>query len=86
MESTFYLMSPEAEAMEDELGASYGDPRVCPHHPHVQTSSADGMFDAPRGECEWECEMAYQEVSDAPVPVSCEIVSEVSACDDDCPF
>lgn len=29
-----------------------GDPRRCPWHPHVQTSSPDGLFDAPCGECE----------------------------------
>ena len=29
-----------------------GDARRCPRHPHVKTSSADGMHDAPCGECE----------------------------------
>ena len=31
-----------------------GDPRRCRVHPHVTTSSADGMFDAPCGQCEHE--------------------------------
>ena len=31
-----------------------GDARRCPTHPHVRTSSADGMFDAPCGQCEHE--------------------------------
>lgn len=38
-----------------ELGCSFGDPRRCPHHPQVVTSSPDGMFDAPCGACEYEC-------------------------------
>lgn len=38
-----------------------GDPRRCPRHPHVRTSSDDGMFDAPCGECEYEMDMAGQE-------------------------
>lgn len=29
-----------------------GDARVCPQHPHVKTSSPDGMFDGPCYECE----------------------------------
>jgi len=33
-----------------------GDPRRCPRHPNVPTSSADGMFDAPCGSCEAEME------------------------------
>ena len=31
-----------------------GDSRRCPIHPHVLTSSADGMFDGLCGECETE--------------------------------
>ena len=42
------------QELEDEHNAQYGDPRRCPHHPHVTTSSPDGMFDAPCGECESE--------------------------------
>lgn len=38
---------------EHERDSQYtGDPRRCPRHPHVKTSSDDGMFDAPCGECE----------------------------------
>ena len=36
-----------------------GDARRCPCHPHVVTSSADGMFDAPCGECEAAMEDDY---------------------------
>ena len=46
-------VDPAAEAREDELGA-WGNPRRCPRHPHVQTSSNDGMHDAPCGDCEGE--------------------------------
>jgi hypothetical protein len=35
----------------------WGDPRRCPSHPHVRTSSDDGMFDGP---C-WVCEQAMNE-------------------------
>jgi len=35
-----------------------GDARRCPRHPHVKTSSDDGMFDAPCGECEYEMDAA----------------------------
>lgn len=48
----------EQVAMDDELGAAMGDPRRCPHHPHVAISSPDGMFDAPCGECEYESDQA----------------------------
>ena len=51
---------PEREAMDHEWGASFGDARRCPRHPHVKTSSDDGMFDCECGECEYESEMAYQ--------------------------
>jgi hypothetical protein len=40
------------QELEDERGAVYGDPRRCPVHPNVSTSSADGMFDAPCSACE----------------------------------
>lgn len=49
---TFF--SPEDEAHEDEFGVTFGDGRRCPHHPHVVTSSPDGMFDGLCGECEYE--------------------------------
>ena len=45
---------------EREEGDNYeysGDPRRCRVHPHVKTSSDDGMFDGPCGECEAEMEM-----------------------------
>lgn len=38
--------------MENDI--IFGDARKCPRHPHVKTSSDDGMFDAPCGECEAE--------------------------------
>jgi hypothetical protein len=34
-----------------------GDPRRCPHHPTVRTSSDDGMFDGLCGQCEHEADM-----------------------------
>lgn len=39
----------------------WGDPRRCPRHPHVVTSSPDGMFDGLCGECEWADEMAGED-------------------------
>lgn len=51
------FISPEEEARRDEEGAALGDPRRCPRHPHVVTSSPDGLFD---GLC-WECESAMDE-------------------------
>lgn len=53
--------SPAREAEEDELGAEMGDPRRCPRHPHVVTSSPDGMFDCPCDECEYEMSAEYAE-------------------------
>ena len=45
----------ELEAMElqDEIGGELGDPRRCPRHPNVITSSPDGMHDGLCGECEF---------------------------------
>ena len=37
-----------------------GDPRRCPRHPEVVTSSADGMFDGVCGECENEADAATE--------------------------
>ena len=48
------MMTLEQE-MLDEAGGELGDPRRCPKHGEV-TSSADGMFDAPCGACEAECD------------------------------
>lgn len=47
------------EHVRDSEG--YGDARRCPRHPHVKTSSDDGMFDGDCGECEHESEMAEHE-------------------------
>jgi hypothetical protein len=45
----------EWEADMDRRDAWYeGDARRCPRHPHVKTSSDDGMFDGLCGECEAE--------------------------------
>ncbi len=49
-------VDPRDEAMEDEFGASFGDPRRCPRHPHVATSSPDGMFDGLCHICEGEAD------------------------------
>jgi hypothetical protein len=48
--------SKEAEELDYEFLS--GDPRRCPRHPHVKTSSDDGMFDAPCDECEYEMDQA----------------------------
>ena len=42
------------QARDEELG----DPRRCPRHPNVVTSSADGLHDAPCGQCESEADVA----------------------------
>lgn len=59
-----YGLAMENENKNEELLGSYGDPRRCRHHPHVRTSSADGMHDAPCGECEFgmEAEEGEEEV------------------------
>lgn len=49
-------MNSEEQELEDEYMGSFGDPRRCPHHPGIATSSADGMFDAPCGACEYIAE------------------------------
>jgi hypothetical protein len=70
---------PQREAMEDELGASYGDPRRCIHHPSEITSSPDGMFDAPCGYCEHEgehCEEDDDDVGERNVTVTPVVVVE----------
>lgn len=46
---------------EEEVGY-VGDPRRCPRHPNVVTSSPDGMHDAPCGAC--EAEMEYDSLRD----------------------
>jgi hypothetical protein len=40
------------EMVQEEEGAKLGDPRRCLRHPHVKTSSPDGMFDGLCGACE----------------------------------
>lgn len=46
-------MTPnEAEELHIERMNREGDPRRCPRHPEVTTSSPDGLFDAPCGLCE----------------------------------
>jgi hypothetical protein len=44
-----------------------GDARRCPRHPHVVTSSADGMHDGLCGECEAALE-AWREANDIDCP------------------
>lgn len=79
---------PQREAEEDEWGAQFGDARRCPRHPHVKTSSDDGMFDCDCGECEYESEMAYRESQEptwgAPV-VGSGIVDDMAADAEECP-
>lgn len=58
--------------MNNDDDFDYGDPRHCPVHPEVVTSSPDGMFDAPCG----ACEAAMEEPSD---PKPCEQCGKVPA-------
>jgi hypothetical protein len=51
------------EHLDYEAGAAYGDPRRCPRHPHVATSSGDGMFDGLCHICEGEGEQEAQEAA-----------------------
>lgn len=59
-------MSTARDLEEAVERGSDGDARRCPRHPHVRTSSADGMFDAPCNECEAEGES--QDHEDDPPP------------------
>ena len=43
----------------DDDSFPMGDARRCPAHPHVRTSSNDGLHDAPCGECEHEIWLNY---------------------------
>jgi hypothetical protein len=61
----FDMQDVREEGNEDYF--AMGDARRCPHHPHVKTSSDDGLFDAPCPICEgemseaadaWECDPA----------------------------
>lgn len=47
------------QAVHEEQMGYQGDPRRCPRHPNIVTSSPDGMHDAPCGACEYEM---YDEV------------------------
>lgn len=50
------MFDDELTGYEEHLRDSEftGDPRRCPRHPGVRTSSDDGMFDAPCHLCEGE--------------------------------
>ena len=41
------------DAMSEEQMGYQGDPRRCPRHPNVITSSPDGMIDGLCGDCEY---------------------------------
>lgn len=80
----------EAEMRREDFFPE-GDARVCPSHPNVKTSSADGMFDAPCGRCEYE--MSLAEDTDADTDAAKTIVGlrmgapvYLEDFDDDCPF
>lgn len=45
-------MNLNLDGFEQSYDDSMGDPRRCPRHPHIKTSSPDGMFDTCCGECE----------------------------------
>ena len=52
----------EWERDQRDRGTEYqGDPRRCPRHPHVATSSPDGLFDGLCGECEAAMDAAADE-------------------------
>ncbi len=42
-----------------------GDPRRCPVHPEVQTSSPDGLHDTPCGLCEYAIDLEAEESPDS---------------------
>jgi len=48
-------------SVSDERDMLFGDPRRCPRHPNVATSSPDGMIDGLCGECEAAMDAAYYE-------------------------
>lgn len=84
---------PYQEAMEDEWGAQWGDPRRCPHHPTEIISSPDGMFDAPCGACEHAMEHDEEEAVTLRTPPTSGAVSPTADTvpappdtDDDIPF
>lgn len=86
---TSYLEENELTGYEEHLRDSegYGDARRCPRHPHVKTSSDDGLHDADCGQCEYEGEEAYQEQQDAeelaamPQWMKCRTLSDIIHCE-----
>ena len=54
MDNEEYELTGLEEHERDEEGAQWGDPRRCPRHPNIVTSSPDGMFDGLCGACENE--------------------------------
>lgn len=80
---------PYQEAMDDEWGAQFGDPRRCPHHPTEITSSPDGMFDAPCGYCEHEGEHGEEDEECVPTvrdPARADTIPAPADTEDDIPF
>jgi hypothetical protein len=63
-----------------------GDPRRCPSHPNVVTSSADGLHDAPCGACEHASWEAEQDEDDPIVARRMGHPVRLSTLDDDTPF
>lgn len=53
-QTTMYEWADDLTGYEEHMRDSEGcgDARVCPIHPHVKTSSDDGMHDGLCGECE----------------------------------
>lgn len=54
-----------------------GDPRRCPRHPGVQTSSEDGLFDGVCSDCEGEMDADFARTSaegEGIVPASVQLV------------
>ncbi len=73
------------EHLRDSLGC--GDARRCPRHPHVITSSDDGLHDADCGQCEYEGEEEYQErlyaeeLANMPDFMKCYTLSDIIHCE-----
>ena len=73
------MFDPERQELEDEFNAQYGDPRHCPAHPMVQTSSGCGQFDAPCGLCESEMDEFDTVDPDWTPPTKAEIDADYDA-------
>lgn len=70
------------DAVHEEAMGYQGDARRCPVHPHVATSSPDGMFDAPCGACEAEADEAYyREVHEARMASDSDYRARIEALD-----